>query len=149
MSWRSASLSPSAAAATFSCKRCSFVVPGIGTIQGFWASSQASAIWAGVAFFLLSHFAEQVDQRPIRLPSLRRETRYSVAEIGAIKGGIFVDFARKVALAQRTERPKVTIDRVLRLVGGGRINTTSESGALRRPRWRFVAGGIDPRSPID
>jgi len=24
-------------------------VPGIGTIQGFWASSQASATWAGVA----------------------------------------------------------------------------------------------------
>ena len=29
-----------------------FVVPGIGTIHGFWASSQASAIWAGVAFLL-------------------------------------------------------------------------------------------------
>ena len=27
-------------------------MPGIGTIQGFFASSQASAIWAGVAFFL-------------------------------------------------------------------------------------------------
>src|SRR3984957_17035421 len=35
----------------FSSKRCSFVVPGIGTIHGFWASSHASAIWAGVAFF--------------------------------------------------------------------------------------------------
>ena len=29
----------------------SLVVPGMGTIQGFCASSQASAIWAGVAFF--------------------------------------------------------------------------------------------------
>jgi hypothetical protein len=28
-----------------------FVVPGIGTIQGFWASSQAIAICAGVACF--------------------------------------------------------------------------------------------------
>ena len=35
----------------FSSKRCSFVVPGIGTIHGFWASSQASAICAGVAPF--------------------------------------------------------------------------------------------------
>ena len=43
-------MSSIAAAATFSCKRCNFVVPGIGTIQGFWARSQASAIWAGVAF---------------------------------------------------------------------------------------------------
>jgi hypothetical protein len=39
------------AAPMFSSKRCSFVVPGIGAIHGFWASSQASAIWAGVAFF--------------------------------------------------------------------------------------------------
>ena len=35
----------------FSSRRCSFVVPGMGTIQGFWASSQASAICAGVALF--------------------------------------------------------------------------------------------------
>ena len=35
----------------FSSSRCSFVVPGMGTIHGFWASSHASAIWAGVAFF--------------------------------------------------------------------------------------------------
>jgi len=39
------------AAAMFSSRRASFVVPGMGTIQGFWASSQASAICAGVAFF--------------------------------------------------------------------------------------------------
>jgi len=35
----------------FSSMRPSFVVPGIGTIHGFWASSQASAICAGVASF--------------------------------------------------------------------------------------------------
>ena len=35
----------------FSSRRCSLVVPGMGTNHGFWASSQASAIWAGVAFF--------------------------------------------------------------------------------------------------
>src|SRR5260370_639753 len=40
-----------AAAPTFSSRRCSFVVPGIGTIHGFRASSQAIAIWAGVACF--------------------------------------------------------------------------------------------------
>jgi hypothetical protein len=28
----------------FSSSRCSFVVPGIGTIHGFWASSRAIAI---------------------------------------------------------------------------------------------------------
>jgi hypothetical protein len=52
MSRRSSGVSSTETALMFSSKRCSFVVPGIGTIHGFWASSQASAIWAGVAFFL-------------------------------------------------------------------------------------------------
>ena len=51
MSRRSSGVSSTETAPMFSSKRCSFVVPGIGTIHGFWASSQASAIWAGVAFF--------------------------------------------------------------------------------------------------
>src|SRR5271169_4376833 len=38
----------------FSSRRARFVVPGIGTIHGFRASNQASAIWAGVAFLLLA-----------------------------------------------------------------------------------------------
>ena len=36
-----------------------FVVPGIGTIHGFWASSHASAIWAGVAFFRSANLVSQ------------------------------------------------------------------------------------------
>ena len=40
-----------AAAPMFSSSRCRFVVPGMGTIHGFWAKSHASAIFAGVAFF--------------------------------------------------------------------------------------------------
>jgi hypothetical protein len=50
MSRRSSGMSLTETAPMFSSKRYSFVVPGIGTIHGFWASSQASAIWAGVAF---------------------------------------------------------------------------------------------------
>jgi hypothetical protein len=34
----------------FSSRRASFVVPGIVTIHGFWARSQATAICAGVTF---------------------------------------------------------------------------------------------------
>ena len=49
MSRRSSVESVTAVAAMFSSSRASFVVPGIGTIQGFCASSQASAICAGVA----------------------------------------------------------------------------------------------------
>ena len=51
MSRRSSGVSSTAAAPRFSSRRCSFVVPGMGTIHGFCASSQASAICAGVAFF--------------------------------------------------------------------------------------------------
>jgi hypothetical protein len=40
-------VSSTAAAPRFSSRRFSFVVPGIGTIHGFWASSQARAICAG------------------------------------------------------------------------------------------------------
>jgi hypothetical protein len=44
ISRRSSAVSSIATAPMFSSRRCSFVVPGIGTIHGFWASSQASAI---------------------------------------------------------------------------------------------------------
>jgi hypothetical protein len=37
-------LSSMAAARTFSLRRLSFVVPGIGTIHGFWARSQVGLI---------------------------------------------------------------------------------------------------------
>src|SRR5215210_329103 len=49
MSRRSSGVSSTSAAAMFSSRRCSFVVPGIGTTHDFCARSQASAICAGVA----------------------------------------------------------------------------------------------------
>ena len=90
----------------FSSRRCSFVVPGIGTIHGFWASSHASAICAGVAFFRSAMLAEQIDQRLIRLESLRREARQGAAEVGTVELRVFVDLAREEALAQRAVRDK-------------------------------------------
>src|SRR5215831_5549432 len=51
ISRRSSGGSSTATAPMFSSRRASFVVPGMGTIHGFWTSSQASAICAGVAFF--------------------------------------------------------------------------------------------------
>jgi hypothetical protein len=45
----SSAVSSRSTAARFSSSRCSFVVPGMGTIHGFWASSHASATCAGVA----------------------------------------------------------------------------------------------------
>lgn len=51
MARRSSGVSSTAIAPKFSSRRCRFVVPGIGTIHGFCASSHAMAIWAGVAPF--------------------------------------------------------------------------------------------------
>ena len=87
----------------FSSSRCSFVVPGIGTIHGFCASSHASAICAGVAFLRLPIVAEQIDQRLIRLPGLGREARERVAEVGAVERRVLVDLPGEEALPERAE----------------------------------------------
>ena len=49
MSLRSPAESSTVTDPRFSSSLCRFVVPGICTIHGFCASSQASATWAGVA----------------------------------------------------------------------------------------------------
>lgn len=49
MDARSALVSSTLAAPRFPWRQCRLVVLGIGTIQGLWANSQASATWAGVA----------------------------------------------------------------------------------------------------
>src|SRR6202035_1838879 len=46
---------------------------------------------------------EQIDQRLVRLPGLRREAGDGVAEVGAVEGGALVDLAGEEALAQRAE----------------------------------------------
>src|SRR5580704_6644421 len=51
ISRRSCALSLTSTAGRLSSTWSIFVPPGIGTIQGFWASSQAGAICAGVIFF--------------------------------------------------------------------------------------------------
>ena len=65
------------------------VVPGIGTIHGFCASSQASAIWAGVALLPLGDARQQVDQRLVGLARLRREARHDAAEVVARRSSVF------------------------------------------------------------
>ena len=56
-------------------------MPGIGTIHGFCASSQASAICAGVAFFCLPMAVEQIDEGLVGLAGLGREARQRAAEV--------------------------------------------------------------------
>jgi hypothetical protein len=89
-------VSSTSVAARFSLNRCSLVVPGIGTIHGFWASSQARATCAGVASF-------------------------GVAEVAALELGVLVDGAGEEALAERAERhepdPELLEQREDRLLG--------------------------------
>ncbi len=72
----------------------------MGTIQGFCASSQAKAIWAGVAPFSWAMLLEQVDHRPVGLDGFLREAGIAAADVGAVEGGGLVDLAGQVAAAE-------------------------------------------------
>ena len=117
------------------------MVPGIGTIHGFCASSQASAICAGVAFFRAAIRAEQIDQRLVRLARLRREARERVAEVVAVERRVCVDRAGEEALAQRAERHEADAefferrqDLLLRLAPPQRIFALQRRDRLHRMR---------------
>ena len=96
-------MSSTSAAATFSSIRARLVVPGMGTIQGFWTSNHASATCAGVAFFRSAILREQVDERAVRVPRFRREARDRVAEVGGVERRAGVDRPSEESLAQRAE----------------------------------------------
>lgn len=74
MVFKSAAVSSTVTAPGFSSRRLSFFVPGIGTSQGSCASSQASAICAGVAFFRDANGLDQIDQSDVGFQGFRSET---------------------------------------------------------------------------
>ena len=90
-----------AAAPRFSSRRCSLVVPGMGTIQGFCASSQARAIWAGVAFFAVAMAARRstIAWLALRASGVKRGSVLRKSVLA--EGGVRVDFAGEEAFAQR------------------------------------------------
>ena len=47
--------------------------------------------------------AEQIDQRLIRFPGLRRKARNDVAEVGSVERRLLVDLSREETLAKRAE----------------------------------------------
>jgi hypothetical protein len=104
MSRRSFGVSSTSAAPMFSSRRCSFVVPGIGTIHGFCASSHASAICAGVAFFAFRFWPadQSAPDSPSSASGVKRGSvlRKSVA----VERRLLVHLAREKTLAQRTVR---------------------------------------------
>src|SRR3984957_6041178 len=96
---RSSGVSSMAAAPMFSSRRCSFVVPGMGTIHGFCANSHASAMWAGVAFFSFCNLAQQINHGLIRFPGLWSKAWDYIAEIGVVEFRFFVDLAGEKAFS--------------------------------------------------
>src|SRR4051812_33547868 len=99
---RSSGVNSIEAAPIFSSRRCSLVVPGMGTIQGFWASSQAIAICA--AMLAGGNSPEAIHKHPVRFARLRREARHAVAKIIRIEDRRIGNGAGQETFAQRAER---------------------------------------------
>ena len=100
-SFNSAALKEIDAAATFSSRWATFVVPGIGTIQGFRADNQASASWAGVAFLRRAQVCTSLHQRHVGRQRIGREARDGGAEIILAEARPGADGAGEEAHAQR------------------------------------------------
>src|SRR5277367_1477652 len=101
ISWTSSALSWRESEARLSSSRSRFLVPGIGTIHGFCASSQASAICAGVALFRAAMAA--IDQRAVGFARVFGEPRNAAAEVGGVECSSLVDLACEKSLAEWAE----------------------------------------------
>ena len=109
MSRRSSGVSSTETAPMFSSKRCSFVVPGIGTIHGFLGKQPSERDLGGCRLLPFCDAAEQVNQGLIRLESLRREARQGAVEVGAVEVRVFIDLAREEAQALIVSSGKGTL----------------------------------------
>jgi len=102
--FNSSDVSSTSAAPTLSSSRLNLVVPGMGTIQGFCAKSQARAICAGVARLgPATSFSKPTNHR-FGGEHLRRKPWNDAAKVGRIELGVLADAAREEALPQRAER---------------------------------------------
>ena len=99
MSATSLSVSFTATAPIFSSRRCSLVVPGMGTIQGLRANSQARAIWPGVALFRFG------------MPWSRSTSASSAANIAASSARLPCAISRRceTAVLQRSAPPRCVV----------------------------------------
>ena len=81
-------------AALFSSSRWSLVVPGMGTMEGAWARSQARATWAGVAEWAAGDGREEVDDGLVGGAGLRGETGEAGTEVGGVELRRYRPFCR-------------------------------------------------------
>ena len=129
----------------FSSSRCSFVVPGMGTIHGRCARIQAKCDLRGGGVFLLGEAGQELDEGAVCLPCLGvGEAGDGVAEVAALEGRAYVDPAGQEALAERAERHEADAelfecreDRVFRLAPPQRVL------ALKRCHRLHAVGAAD------
>ena len=76
-------------------------MPGMGTIQGFCARSQARAICAGVAFLCFGDAASRSTRAWLALQGFGGEAREGAAEVVAVEFGVLIHRAGEEALAER------------------------------------------------
>ena len=149
-------MSSRSAAARFSSRRCIFVVPGIGTIHGFWASSQASAICAEVALLLRGDLADHIDQSLVCLAGLGRKARLRQTKIAAVERRRLIDCACQKTFAERCKGHEADTEllksrqnfrfrlpppkRVFALQRGDGLHRVSSSGSSQ-PRLRKGRNG--------
>jgi hypothetical protein len=126
----------------FSSRRCTFVVPGIGTIHGFCASSHANRDLRRRRVLPFRDPGEQPDEGEVRLPCVGiGEARHGVAEVAALQLGRPVDLPGQEAFAERAERHEADAellerreDRLLRLAPSERVLALKGGHRLHRVR---------------
>jgi hypothetical protein len=133
---RSSGVNSTFSAPRFSSRRLGFVVPGIGTIHGFFASSHARATWAGVAFFRSAN-------------ALTRFTRaWFVFRFSSLKRGIVLrksvlsNFVSAVILPVRKPLPS-GLNGTNPISSSSSVGKIVSSGCLQNSEyslWRAVTG---------
>ena len=123
ISRKSSDVSLIASEPLFSSRRDNLVVPGIGTIHGFCASSHASAICAGVAFF-----------RSAILPSILTNALFALRFSGVKRGttvrkSVLSNLVSSVILPVRKPLPRGP-NGTNPIPSSSRVGITSASGSL-------------------
>src|SRR6267142_145631 len=112
----------------FSSRRDNLVVPGIGTIHGFCASSHASAICAGVAFFCSAIL-------PSRSTNALFALRFSGVKRGTtVRKSVLSNLVSSVILPVRKPLPR-GLNGTNPIPSSSRVGITSASGSLDQSEY--------------
>ena len=101
MAERSSADSVTSTAPRFSSSRAALVVPGIGTMSGPWASSQARASWAAGDALRRGYALQGLDQSEVLGQGVAGEARLGAAEVRGVEAVDPLHRAGQEAAAQR------------------------------------------------